>query len=397
MGAVSIPERYVLLGLRLDRHVDGLVDGYHGPAALRERAEAEGPVDAATLADEAKALARDIDTWDGDPQRARWLAAQVQGLVCVAETVAGRTVPWREAVERCYGLEVTPVPEEHFEEAHARLESALPGPGDLADRLEEWRTTQTVPRELLLPAFDALVDELRSATRELVELPEGERFDAVLVEDKPWSAYNWYLGGLESRIEINTDLPIRSYVLAELAAHEGYPGHHTEHACKEAALYRGLGRLETSILLIHTPECAVSEGIATIASERALGPEAIDRVAELLAPHGIPLDAEVARVVVAVQPTLEYVATNVAYYANEAGWGEEQAVAYHRRWALVSEERARRAYRFATHPLWSIYVPTYSYGRELARAYVDGRRDGFRSLLTEQLTTHDLRDARRGV
>ena len=34
-------ETYVLLGLRLGRHVNGLVDSYYGPAELKEQVDTE--------------------------------------------------------------------------------------------------------------------------------------------------------------------------------------------------------------------------------------------------------------------------------------------------------------------------------------------------------------------
>jgi hypothetical protein len=40
--------------------------------------------------------------------------------------------------------------------------------------------------------------------------------------------------------------------------------------------------------------------------------------------------------------------------------------------------------------MWGVYVPTYSYGHDLARAFADRHANGFRRLLTEQLTTDDL-------
>src|SRR5262249_55862965 len=150
--------------------------------------------------------------------------------------------------------------ESRLEELHAKLDAALPGNGDLAVRLAAWNETQLVPRDRLLDAFDVLSNELRERTRGLVELPDGERVDGVAVTGQPWGAYNWYLGGLASRIELNTDLPFRSYFFAGMVAHEGYPGHHTEHACKEARLFGELGRVEASVGLIHTPECLVAEG-----------------------------------------------------------------------------------------------------------------------------------------
>jgi hypothetical protein len=386
---MSVAERYVLLGLRLGEHIDGLVDAYFGPAELKATVESEGKLDAEALIDEARALSSEIQSVE-DEQRRRWLAAQVEGLECVAELVAGRKVGWRESVRRCYGLDVEPGPEERFAEAHQKLAAALPGDGDLAERLETWNESQRVPADKLLPAFGALVDELREETRRFVTLPEGEGIDVELVTGKPWAAFNWYQGGLQSRIEISTDLPIRAYFLPVLAAHEVYPGHHTEHASKEAGLVRELGRIEAAIMLVHTPECVVSEGVAEVAIEQAFGEDWIDRVAEIVRRHGIDIDVETTRAVRDAYELLDDLGVNIAYYSAEAGWTEDEAVAYHRKWRLSTEEQAKKSVSFATHPLWSPYVPTYSYGQRLVRAFVAAGEGNFARLLTEQLTTSDL-------
>jgi hypothetical protein len=304
--------------------------------------------------------------------------------------VTGVELPWPEAVRRCYGIDVEPVPEERFAAAHAKLDAALEGGGDVAGRLQAWYRSQEVPAGLVLPAFDAMREELQRRTAELVDLPEGEQLEPELVTGKPWSAYNWYLGDLKSRIEINTDLPLRSFSLAGLVAHEVYPGHHTEHACKEARLVRDLERIESSILLIHTPECLVSEGIAQVAIERALGDDWVERVDEILRPLGVPFDAATTRVVLDAYEDLDFVSPNVAYLASERGWTTDEAVEYVCRWALTEEDRARKSVEFATHPMWSVYVPTYSYGYRIVREYANRTEDAFRRLLTEQLTTADL-------
>jgi hypothetical protein len=305
--------------------------------------------------------------------------------------LSGAEVPWREAVRRCYGLDVEVTSEERFADAHERLDAALPGNGDLATRLQNWQRSQELPREKVLPVFDTLAGELRELTKGLVDLPSGERIDVEAVTEQPWGAYNWYLGELRSRIEVNTDLPLRSHYLASLVAHEGYPGHHTEHVCKEARLLRQLGRVETSILLIHTPECLVSEGIAEVGIEIALGEDWPHRVAEILRPLEVPFDADTAAAVLGAYEELNGVGVNIACFTNEEGWTVEDAVAYHRRWVLSEEKRARKSVSFTTHPMWSIYAPTYAYGHRLAKAYVaGGDGDAFRRLLTEQLTTADL-------
>jgi hypothetical protein len=386
----SLPERYVQLGLRLGKHVDGLVDGYFGPTELKDEVDAEEPTAPEALGDEATALLADLQGWDEDAQRRRWLAGQVEGLACVAELVAGKEVAWQDAVRRCYGIDVEPAPEERFAAAHDQLDAALPGDGALAERLQAWNRSHELPAEKIVPAFEALVELLRPETAKLVELPGGERIDAETVTNEPWAAYNWYLGDRKSRIELNTDLPTRSYFLAHLVAHEGYPGHHTEHACKEARLVQELGRIEPSILLIHTPECLISEGIAQNALEQALGENWAPRVAETLRPLGIPFETDTVRAVADAYRELDEVSVNVSYFVSEEGWSKEQAVAYQQRWTLSEEERARKSVDFATHPVWGIYVPTYSYGYRLVKS----SQLPFRTLLTDQITTVDLLDAR---
>ena len=370
----TIAHRYLLLALRLGRLVDGLVDFSFAPEELTALVNAEPAPDPATLRADARDLLADIAAGDLDPQRARWLAAQVEGLECVAQMLSGEQVPWTEAVRRCYGIEVEVTPESAFEQMHRRLDAALPGSGALADRLERWNESQQVPGEKLLDAFAVLADALRERTRALVELPEGERIDAVTVSGEPWAAYNWYLGGLASRIELNTDLPFRSYFFAQMVAHEGYPGHHTEHACKEARLAVELDRPEATIAVIHTPECLVSEGIAEVAVEQAWGERWLEVAAELLRPLGIPFDLPVAAEVVAAHSAQRAVQLNAAYFLNESGWSAEQAIAYFRKWSLADEGRAEKAVGFCLHPLWSAYVPTYSYGYRLVAAVRGARR-----------------------
>ena len=386
----SLGERYVVLGLRLGRLVDGLVDGYFGPPELQAAAESGAAAQAMELRAEAVALRAEVADATLDPQQRRWLVGQLEGLTCTAELAAGEHVSWVEAVRRCYGIEFGPTPEEEFDRIHHRLDAVLPGSGAVADRLERWNESQYVPATSLLDGYAALSDELRARTRQLVDLPADEGIQAELVTGKPWSAYNWYLGRRRSRIEINTELPFRAHALAIIAAHEGYPGHHTEHACKEAHLVDELGRVESSILMIHAPECLVSEGIAQIALTEALGKDWPAEVARILRPLGIPFDPVVAGVVAEADNELRRVQADVAYLAHERGWSIDELVAFEQRYALSNEDRARKRVEFATDPLWAAYVPTYSSGEPLVRAYAGKQPGNLRKLLTEQLTTADL-------
>src|SRR4029078_3255415 len=69
-----------------------------------------------------------------------------------------------------------------------------------------------------------------------VSLPAGEGFRVEYVKDKPWAAYNWYQGGAQSVIQVNTELPVSIDRAIDLACHEGYPGHHVYNSLLEQRL-----------------------------------------------------------------------------------------------------------------------------------------------------------------
>ena len=86
--------------------------------------------------------------------------------------------------------------------------------------------------------------------------------------------------------------------LARTIAHETYPGHHLEHAWKEADLVRAAGRLESSVLLINTPECLISEGLAELGYRFVVPPaDESDLLVELYRVAGLAFadDAGAAR------------------------------------------------------------------------------------------------------
>ena len=254
----------------------------------------EAVVPAEELAAEAASLRAELDF--GGATRTAWLEAQLLGCETTAHRLAGEPITWSEELERCYGVRPDPVPEEQFAAAHERAAAALPGDGALVERYQAWVESQTVPPEKLLPAAHALSRELRSRTEALVGLPDGEALHFEEVANEPWSAFNYYLGGRRSRVVVNTDRPVDAFFLPLLVAHEAYPGHHTEHAWKEALLVDGGGYVEETIFLVGTPQAVVSEGIAMIALELALGDDTDAVAARVFADVGISYDGgDIAR------------------------------------------------------------------------------------------------------
>jgi hypothetical protein len=221
-------------------------------------------------------------------------------------------------------------------------------------------------------------------------MPAEESVTYELVTDVPWIAFNRYEGQHQSRVEVNTDLPISIVLLVSLAAHEAYPGHHTERAAKETRLTRDLGRVETSVVITPAPESVVSEGIALNALEEALGPDPFEVVADVLADVGLRFDQIEADEVHRAELDLYATATNAAFMLHEDGVATVEAEAYVRRWDLGSDEKAARTVAFLTDPSSRAYVSAYPDGRRLCRVFADRGPGNFTRLLTEQLTTADL-------
>jgi hypothetical protein len=381
-------ERYLRLGLRLGRHVDGLVDSYIGPPEIEEAVAAEPLLGLPALAAEAERLLGELD--DG------WLRDQVVGLRMAAALAAGERIAFVDEAEACFGYRPQHTDESVFEAAHARLEELLPGDGTLGERYERWRSAGTVPVERLEETARAAIAEARAWTSELVDLPDGEAFELELVRDVNWLGFNRYLGGLRGRISVNVDLPRSGLELLALAIHESYPGHQAERVCKEQHLVRERGMLEETLVVIPAPQSLVSEGIAELAPLLVLSSDAGPRFAGVLREAGIELDLEHALAVERAAETRRWAQVNAALMLFDGGAGEDEVRDYLQRWALSSPEMAAHWYRFISRHPSRAYVLTYAAGRDLCRAFVaDEPARGLRRLLTEQVRAAELVEAAR--
>jgi hypothetical protein len=223
----------------------------------------------------------------------------------------------------------------------------------------------------------------------------------VTVRGQPWSGYNWYEGGFRSRVDLCLDLPVRLPQLIATVAHETYPGHHLEHACREEALVEGLGRLEAAVLLVNTPECLISEGLANMGRDLMVPPgEREDLLLELAGPADVPLAADEGALLaaaarehsIAVQRSiLAEVGVNAALMLHEDLRPRDEVRDYLVEVGRVSPEGAAKRLEFLEHPLWRTYVFAYPegearIGRWLEVVPREERPARFGRLLREPLT-----------
>jgi hypothetical protein len=392
---------YLLLALRLDQHTPGLVDGYFGPADIKARTDIEELRPAPRLVTDAEALLARIDAEVPEPDRRGWLTAQVVALRTQAEALAGHHLPYLAHVERCFAWTPVRRDEALFEDAAARIERFLPGDEPLADRLAAWDDQFTVPHERVKDVATWLIERFRERAARTFGLPEGEELRIRLVSKQPWSGYNWFDGARRSRVELNTDLPIRVAPLVHVAAHESYPGHHLEHAWKEAVLVDDARRLEASILLINTPECLISEGLADLGHRFAVPPaDEADLLVELYERSGLPIAGDPAAARAAAETTIAIAEprnrlgearVNAALMRHADGRSHEEVLAWLERVARFAPDIARKRLEFIEHPLWRTYVFVYHEGEALLRRWLErvpavDQPARFGRLLREQLT-----------
>ena len=375
-------ERYLELALRLGRHDEDLIDSYYGPEELARRIEAEEPREPAALAEDADALADEV----ADDE---WLVAQVGALAANARKLGGERLGFAEEGRLVYGIEPRWHDEEPFRRAAVTLDEALPGEGDVRERYARWFAETAIPAELVEQAVLDAAAELRRLTREAIGLPDGEEFELELVTGERWLGYARYLGGLRTRIQVNTDLPLPAADLVMLTSHEIYGGHHTHRVWQETELVRGQGQLERTLDVLWSPEAVISEGVAMTGPELLTGDGQV-LAAEVLGRLGFAYDAEIGSRVVSARRSLLAIAANVAMLLHDRGASPEEAREYSAAWSLQPDDRVAKQIDSQLRSPSPPYGHTYWQGRELVEAHVAGDPERFRALLTARLLPREL-------
>lgn len=397
-----IARAYISLCLRLDQHMPGFVDAYFGPADVKAEVELAPMRPVGRLREDALALReRAGSTEVDDAPRRDWLVAQLTAIEVQLRALDGDPLPYADHVAACFDFRMTRRPDAVYTAAAARLGAILPGDGRLADRLAAWDARFVIPPSRLGPVIDRLVALARERAAVQFGLPSGEGLRVGLVTNQPWAGYNWYDGGLQSRVDVNTDLPVQVKRLLDTMSHETYPGHHLEHAWKEADLVGARGRLEASVVTINTPECFISEGLAELGRRFASPPESeADLLVELYDLVGLPIardpaaardSAERTVAMAEARETLGASAADAALLRHADGMAHGDVLAYLRDVGLMAPERAAKQLEFIEHPLWRTYVFVYSEGEALLRRWLDAVKPAeqaarFARLLHEQLT-----------
>ena len=393
----AVAERYAHLVLALGLHDPDYVDAFYGPAEWKTQAEKEKKslegigLEAAELLKKlrvegtAAPLVESSDAGNSGNEmlklRREYLQKQISALTARVRMLKGEKLKFDDESRALYDAVAPTFPDSHFDEIIAQLEKKVPGTNrqsgsdPLWERYEKWRKPFVIPKEKLDAVFQAAIRECRARTLAHVALPPNESFTVEYVTNKPWGGYNWYKGNFHSVIQVNTDLPIYIDRAVDLAAHEGYPGHHVYNSLLEKNLVRDRGWTEFSVYPLFSPQSLVAEGTANFGREVAF-PNKTDRMKfekEVLFPAaGIDVSrADEFYEVQDLMKQLDYAANEAARRFINGEIDENAAVQWLQKYAVMDPARAQQRVKFIKR--YRSYVINYNLGEDMVHSYIEKR------------------------
>jgi hypothetical protein len=377
----KIAEGYVKLVLNVGLHDPGYVDAYYGPAEWKPADSSvivKDSVQIQKLFNESGRLLDSLDELSNykaseiETFRFKFLYKQLLAVRTRISMLAGAVFSFDEETKNLYDAVAPLHSTEFFKSVIDELDRTLPGKGDIANRLSEFRKSYIIPADKLNTVFTAAINECRKRTLQHITLPSNENFSVEYVKDKPWGAYNWFKGNSYSIIQVNISLPVYIDRAVDLAAHEGYPGHHVYNTLLEKTMVKDHKWMEFTVYPLYSPQSLIAEGSANFGIQVAFpGDSRIRFEKEVLFPlAGLdPSSADKYYKVIELFSKLDY-ATNEATknYIN-GKMSREETIKWLQQYSIMSKERAEQRMRFIE--TYRSYVINYNVGQDLVKDYVN--------------------------
>ncbi len=376
----KVSEEYVKLALNIGRFDKDFVDAYYGPAEWLPKSDSTVFNDSVyeilnsrvnSLLDEMESLSF-YNATELEKSRYRYLYKQLLACKTKIFMLNGINLSFDEEAQALYDTQVPVYDENFFRKTVDELKKILPGRGTLNERIHKFKDQFRIPEEKIKTVFETAINECRKRTLKNIQLPPNESFTVEYVRNKPWGAYNWYKGNFFSVIQVNVDLPIYIDRAIDLAAHEGYPGHHVYNSLLEWNLYRKKEWVEFSVYVLFSPQSLIAEGTANYGIDVVFpGEERIKFEKEVLFPLA-GLDSSKADLyykVLELQKKLSYAGNEAARNFLDGKWSEQQTLDWLVEYNLRSKESAMKSLEFIKH--YRSYVINYNVGLDIVKNYIE--------------------------
>jgi hypothetical protein len=394
-------EQYVKLGLELGEYDKDYVDAYLGPDEWKKNAK-DQLRSKQQLASDISQLLQKLKNIDVVQQhlklRHKALFRNVRAMEVRARMLLGEKFSFAEEARLIYDVKIAQYDFNEFDQALAEIDKLVPGEGDLAQRVDTFRTRFAVANDTVKDVINLAITECKKRSNRYITLPSNERFDLEYVTDKSWSGYNWYQGDNKSLMQINQDFPMQIDRAIGLGCHEGYPGHHVWNVLIENNLLGKNDWVEFSIFPLFSPYALIAEGSANFGVELAFpdNQKVIFEQNVLFPLAGLdPASAEVLDELNQLTNQLSHSITATAQLYLNAEISRDEAIEQRRKYSLVSQARAEQSVRFIEQ--YRAYVLNYNVGKDIVSAYIkkqsqdeDTKWQTFERMLTELSTASDM-------
>jgi len=392
---------FLLLALRINKHIKGYVDFYYGPEKLRQIVENESITSTNKLFKNSIALIQQLGSQGYNKERELYLEKLLIAMKTSIENLNGTKISIRDQFIKLYDVALQPTKEAELDNLREEIDEAYNGSGSLEERINKLRITRKVPESKVFLLFNKALKITEKRTKELFVdiLPKKEQIIIDIVKNKKieeikWACYERYLGNYTSRIEVNPTYNMYWTSLLSYAAHEGYPGHHTEFSVKEKMLYHDLSQFEHSILLLKSPKLLISEGIADLAINVLFSYQNLVEIGlKGFCPDISSEDSlEVMIAQHKVRKKIGLFWYTFTYHALIDKYSDEQLISYGKDFEIFDEEIIKNNLRRISNPTYSNIGFTYNLGYNILKekyGEFPSVKD-FRNLLINPILPSDL-------
>ena len=392
---------FLLLALRIDKHIKGYIDFYFGPEKLRQIVDHEPLIAPNTLLNDSNNLLNQSGAQGYNKERERYIEKLLIAMKTSIEILNDSEISIKDQFKKLYDVNLHPAKESELDNLKEEYEEAYSGHGSLEERMAKLRITRKVPESKVFKFFKKATDITEKRTKELFIdlLPKNESVIINLVDNNnssekvKWNCYNWYMGNYISRIEVNPSYQMYWTAFLSFSSHETYPGHHTEFAIKEKRLYRELNQFEHSLLILHSPKLIISEGIANkalsvIFSDQMVAEIGLNEFCSAPLKEVSLEELELQNLVKTKLPVFWY---NFAYHALIDKYSENELMRYGKNFEIFSDEDLINEIKRMSIPAFSNNAFMYYLGNNILHKYgeVPSSKD-FRNLLINPILPSDL-------
>jgi len=254
----------------MDKHQKGYADYYYGLSEIKEKVNQEAKIPPKQLLEDCSSLQKLVYDQGFDAKREIYLKKMLDSMeIYIRTEFLNENVPIEEELRIQCDMDIQPFNEYELNDLKDQFEEVYQGRGTLEERMKDLRLKRELPSKKAYKAFKKGIKIVAKRTKKVFPnmLPKGERIKLNRLratEEIYWISYDWYKGNYQSIVDVRTEYGMYWTGVLRVAAHECYPGHHTQFAVAEDKLYNDQNHFERAILLYCNPYMIICEGIANL-------------------------------------------------------------------------------------------------------------------------------------